>query len=45
MNSKLKLISLVVPFYNEGPGVDVFYAAIVPVMDAMPDLRFEVVCI
>ncbi len=39
------LVSLVVPFYNEGAGVELFYAGIVPVIDAMPEVRFEVVCV
>ncbi len=39
------LVSLVVPFYNEGSGVELFYAGIVPVIDAIPEVRFEVICI
>lgn len=40
-----KRISLVVPFYNESEGVDAFYQAIHPVLDALPAYSFEVVCI
>jgi len=40
-----KRVSLVVPFYNEGAGVEAFYAAIVPVLDAIPGVHFEVVCV
>ena len=43
--SRKPLISLVVPFFNEGGGVDRFYGAVVPVLDGIADARFEVVCI
>lgn len=43
--SKSKKISLVVPFYNEGESVDHFHQAILPVLDQLPDLAFEIVCI
>jgi len=39
------LISLVVPFYNEHDAVDAFFAKIVPVLDAIKSIRFEIVCI
>jgi len=38
-------ISIVAPFFNEGDGVDMFYEAIRPVLDSMPDVDFEVVCV
>ena len=38
-------ISIVVPFYNEGEGVDHFYRAICPILDQVCDFDFEVVCI
>jgi polyisoprenyl-phosphate glycosyltransferase len=39
------LISMVVPFYNEGEAVDRFFAGIIPVLEGIPSIRFEVVCI
>ncbi|QCP52709.1 glycosyltransferase family 2 protein [Trinickia violacea] len=39
------LISLVVPFYNEQEAVAPFFARTVPILEAMADLRFEIVCI
>jgi len=43
--SERKKISIVVPFYREGAGVDLFYAATCPVFTQIPALDFEVVCI
>ena len=39
------LVSLVVPFYNEHDAVDGFFDEIVPVMEAIESIRFEIVCI
>jgi glycosyltransferase involved in cell wall biosynthesis len=39
------LISLVVPFYNEGEAVDHFFAQMVPVLEAIEGTRFEIVCV
>jgi glycosyltransferase involved in cell wall biosynthesis len=39
------LISIVVPFYNEGDGIDHFYQAITLIFDQIPDSGFEVVCV
>lgn len=39
------LISLVVPFYNEHDAVEAFFAEIVPVLEAIESIRFEIVCI
>ncbi|RKP43821.1 glycosyltransferase [Trinickia fusca] len=39
------LISLVVPFYNERDAVDTFFAKIVPVLEAITSIRFEIVCV
>ena len=39
------LISLVVPFYNEGEAVERFFDSVVPIMDAIESIRFEIVCI
>lgn len=40
-----KLISIVVPFYNESEGIHDFYEAICCVLDRVPNFRFEVVCV
>ena len=39
------IVSLVVPFYNEGEGVFFFHEAIVPIMEQIPGIGFEVVCV
>lgn len=39
------LISLVVPCYNEAPALDAFFQTIRPVLDSVPDARFEIVCV
>ena len=43
--SERRKISIIVPFYNEGEGVDYFYEALCPIFDQISDLDFEVVCI
>lgn len=40
-----KLISIVVPFYNEGACVDDFYRALVSVLESNRDFRFEIICV
>ena len=45
MANSSPLISLVVPFYNEGPGITAFAAAIGQLMDSLPSYAFEVVCV
>ncbi len=40
-----KLVSIVAPFYNEGEGVESFFRAISSTIDAIPETRFEVVCV
>lgn len=49
MNKKIdsdkKLVSLVVPFFNESEGIKHFYDAIIEVFADLPDLELEVVCI
>jgi glycosyltransferase involved in cell wall biosynthesis len=39
------LISLVVPFYNEEGAIDRFFGAVVPVLESIEGIRFEIVCI
>lgn len=45
MNTQRKLISIVVPFYNEGYGVDLFYEALSPIFISVSDMDFEIVCV
>lgn len=45
MGDQKKLISIIVPFYNEGGGVDNFYEKMSPVLAQVAKLDFEVVCI
>lgn len=40
-----KHLSIVVPFFNEGPGVEVFGAALRKVLNAIPDYQVELVCV
>jgi polyisoprenyl-phosphate glycosyltransferase len=39
------LVSIVVPFYNEGDGVELFHRVLSPVLDEMEHVRFEIVCV
>ena len=43
--SEQQKISIIVPFYNEGEGIDYFYDAICRVLDQSQGMDFEVVCI
>ena len=45
MTSTSKLVSIVAPFYNEGEAVDSFYQALRGVLDGIPAIRFEVICV
>ena len=45
MNTQRKLISIIVPFYNEGNGVDLFYEALSPIFKNVSEMDFEVVCV
>lgn len=38
-------VSIVAPFYNEGAGVEAFYSAVRAVIDGVPDMNFEIVCV
>lgn len=39
------LISLVVPFYNEGAGVNLFAQTILPILGTIPEMDWEIVCV
>jgi len=41
----MPLISIVCPFYNEGPGVSAFYDAMTAEFAQLPGYEFEVVCV
>lgn len=43
--SHTPLISLVVPFHNEGDAIDRFFAGVIPVLEAVDEIRFEIVCV
>jgi glycosyltransferase involved in cell wall biosynthesis len=43
--SQGRLISIVVPFYNEAAAVDLFYAALSSMLAEIRDMRFEVICV
>lgn len=38
-------VSIVVPFFNEETGIEVFYQAILKVMNGLPHYDFEVLCV
>lgn len=38
------LLSVVIPFYNEGPNVDSLFARLIPVLETL-DMEWEVVCV
>lgn len=40
-----QLLSLVVPFYNEGEALQSFFARVVPILESIPATHFEIVCI
>lgn len=45
MSVTMPLISVVCPFYNEGPGVSAFYDAMTAEFAQLPGYEFEVVCV
>ncbi|MXV45051.1 glycosyltransferase [Saccharibacter sp. 17.LH.SD] len=38
-------LSLIVPFYNEGEGVDYFYEVIVPIIESIQASQWEIICV
>lgn len=45
MTALRKKISIIVPFYNEEAGAQVFYDTLNQVMDSVQDVDFEVICV
>jgi polyisoprenyl-phosphate glycosyltransferase len=45
MRQKRELVSIVVPFYNEGEGVEYIHQALCAVFGQTPNVDFEVVCV
>ncbi|WP_311196645.1 glycosyltransferase family 2 protein [Rugamonas fusca] len=39
------LVSIVVPFFNEADGIELFQHTLRPILDSQPQLRFEVICV
>jgi glycosyltransferase involved in cell wall biosynthesis len=39
------LLSLVVPFYNEEEMIGPFFSRVVPALEQIPDIRFEILCV
>ena len=39
------LLSLVVPFYNEGDALHLFFARVVPILESINTVHFEIVCV
>lgn len=40
-----QLLSLVVPFYNEGEALHAFFGRVVPILESIAGTRFEIVCV
>jgi glycosyltransferase involved in cell wall biosynthesis len=45
LTSSRPLLSLIVPFYNEGEAVDVFFAGVIPALESIGDVEFEILCV
>lgn len=39
------LLSLVVPFYNEEEAISLFFEQVIPELETIPGVRFEIVCV
>lgn len=39
------LLSLVAPFYNEGEALHLFFARVVPILESIDGMQFEIVCV
>lgn len=45
MSDSRKIVSVVVPFFNEGSNVELFQQGLAPIIAALPDITFEIVCV
>jgi glycosyltransferase involved in cell wall biosynthesis len=45
MSDSRKIVSIVVPFFNEGSNVELFHQGLAPILAALPDIAFEIVCV
>lgn len=45
MSDSRKIVSIVVPFFNEGGNVELFQQGLVPILAALPEIAFEIVCV
>lgn len=45
LTSSRPLLSLIVPFYNEGEAVDVFFSGVIPALERIGDVEFEILCV
>ena len=45
MYTKISTISIIVPFYNEGKGVDKFFKEINPILQKINNIKFSYICI
>ncbi len=43
--SHRRKVSLVVPIFNEGDGIELLFKTLCPIFDQVPDLDFEVICV
>lgn len=39
------LLSLAVPFYNEGEVISLFFKEVIPILENLEDIQFEIVCV
>jgi glycosyltransferase involved in cell wall biosynthesis len=40
-----KMVSIVVPCFNEADGIDQFRTTLLPVLEAIPDINWEIICV
>ncbi|MDY0872300.1 glycosyltransferase family 2 protein [Dongia rigui] len=45
MSDLRKIVSIVVPFFNEGSNVELFAQGLVPILAELTDISFEIVCV
>jgi glycosyltransferase involved in cell wall biosynthesis len=42
---RAQLLSLVVPFYNESTALHAFFARVIPILESIDAMQFEIVCV